>query len=199
MNWLTDHYIEIFGAVAGIVFVVLEIRQNVLLWPVGIITSAVYIWVFLTSKFYADMALQVYYLVVSFYGWYVWIKGGEKSDLPLPVTLTGRRIGIWLSLISVVLFLAIWYVLKYHTDSPVPVGDAFTTALSVVATWMLARKLLEHWYLWIIVNIVSLALYIYKGLYPTSVLFAVYLVMAFAGLISWKRSMDDLIQKEERL
>ena len=75
INWLSDNFIEIFGAVTGILYVVLEIRQNILLWPIGIITSGVYIWVFFTGKFYADMSLQGYYLAISILGWYWWMRG----------------------------------------------------------------------------------------------------------------------------
>jgi len=184
LEWLTQHYIEIFGAVTGIIFVFLEIRQNIWLWPVGIISSAVYIWVFFAARFYADMGLQVYYLSISFYGWYWWKRGGEKVN-SLEVSRTGKNLALKLLVLFLILNVLLWYVLKYFTDSPVPVGDSFTTALSIIATWMLARKLLEHWILWIIVDSVSIGLYIYKGLYPTVILFTLYTVMAIAGLASW--------------
>ena len=232
--WITEHWLEIFGAFAGIVYVLLEIRQNIWLWPVGIVTSSVYIIVFFTSKFYADMSLQVYYVVISFYGWYVWHHGtrntqpathntqhatrdtqpetrtepglpGElttEGSKPEPCTLnpepctlrptpTPLRLGVKLAGVYIILHAAMWYILARHTDSPVAGWDSFTTALSVIATWMLARKYLEHWILWMIINIVSMILYIYKGLYPTTVLFLVYTVMAFVGYREWRRDMKS--------
>ena len=91
-DWFSNNYIEIFGAVTGIVYVFLEIRQTIWLWPVGILTSAVYIWVFFTSKFYADMSLQVYYLVISCLGWYWWAKGaGRQPSLPPSLRYGGQR------------------------------------------------------------------------------------------------------------
>lgn len=207
MSWLNNHSIEIFGAISGILYVFLEIRQNIWLWPLGILTSAIYIWVFNNSGFYADMGLQWYYLFVSIYGWIIWTGlSGTKNDARVreqetgsPEDAAGSKVlvvrnaspstGILLLIISAVLFAAIWFVLAGYTDSTIPGWDAFTTALSVVATWMLARKLIEHWYLWMIVNIVSMGLYIYKGLYPTVVLFAVYTVMAFVGLHEWRKVM----------
>ena len=190
MYWWSNHYIEIFGALTGILYVILEIRQSIWLWPVGLITSAIYIWVFFTSKFYADMGLQTYYVIISIYGWYWWLKGGKRYNIEsLPVTRAGIKTLIILFTVFVVLFALLWYVLLNYTDSPVPVGDAFTTALSIVATWMLARKIIEHWMLWIIADLVSMGLYIYKGLYPTVVLFAVYTVMAVIGFREWKRAM----------
>ncbi|MEE4115241.1 MAG: nicotinamide riboside transporter PnuC [Marinilabiliaceae bacterium] len=211
MSWLNNHSIEIFGAISGILYVFLEIRQNIWLWPLGILTSAIYIWVFNNSGFYADMGLQWYYLFISIYGWKVWAgtvrkgesgrvgeheqreKGVSRLEESRSKELLVSNVKFWqgsfLIIISAALFLMIWFILAGYTDSTIPGWDAFTTALSVVATWMLARKLIEHWYLWMIVNIVSMGLYIYKGLYPTVVLFAVYTIMAFVGLVEWRKVM----------
>jgi len=190
MYWWSNHYIEIFGALTGILYVILEIRQSIWLWPVGLITSAIYIWVFFTSKFYADMGLQTYYVIISIYGWYWWLKGGKRYNIEsLPVTRASIKTLIILFTVFLVLFALLWYVLLSYTDSPVPVGDAFTTALSIVATWMLARKIIEHWMLWVIADLVSMGLYIYKGLYPTVVLFAVYTIMAVIGYREWKKAI----------
>lgn len=192
-NWFRYNYIEVFGALAGIVYVLLEIRQNIWLWPVGIITSAVYIWVFLTSKFYADMSLQVYYLVISVLGWYWWVKGvkagGNENAEELRVTRLKRKTGITLALVFLALYVIMWLVLSKLTDSPVPEWDSFITSLSVVATWMLARKIFEHWYLWVIVNSASAVIFSIRGLYPTVALYAVYGIMSFAGMIEWRKSM----------
>lgn len=192
-NLFKDNYIEVFGALAGIIYVLLEIRQNIWLWPVGIITSAVYIWVFLTSKFYADMSLQVYYLVISVLGWYWWVRGvkagGNENGEELRVTRLKRRTGIALALVFLALYGIMWLVLSKLTDSPVPEWDSFITSLSVVATWMLARKIFEHWYLWVIVNSASAVIFLMRGLYPTVALYAVYGIMSFAGMIEWRKSM----------
>ncbi|MEZ4999188.1 MAG: nicotinamide riboside transporter PnuC [Bacteroidales bacterium] len=187
-GWITGHLVEIFGAVTGILFVFLEIRQNIWLWPVGIITSAVYVFVFFGSKFYADMGLQVYYLGVSIYGWYWWLRGGKDNDSgSLPVTRVKPRLALLLGSLLVVLFVAIWLILSELTDSPVPGWDSFTTSVSIIATWMLARKYIEHWFLWMVANIVSVGLYIFKGLYPTVILFSVYTAMSFVGYFSWRK------------
>jgi len=208
MYWLSDHYIEVFGAVTGILYVFLEIRQTIWLWPIGIITSAVYIWVFFSSKFYADMSLQVYYLVISVLGWYWWAKGtgqraegtgqineevkrreGEKEKLH--VTRIKLRTAFILAFVFVLLYGMLFLILTNFTDSPVPAWDSFITSLSIVATWMLARKIFEHWYLWIIVNFVSSFLFIIKGLYPTVILYVIYEIMSFAGLAAWKKTIRN--------
>jgi len=256
-GWITGNYIEAAGAIAGIVYVFLEIRQSVWLWPVGIITSAVYIWVFFASKLYADMSLQWYYLIISFLGWYWWSKGAGKKreggngrmgegetrsettqfrnaemgegetrsettqfrnaergdkeldeqsetipeygridEYPLNekgsliVTRLKVRVGIILAVVFIMLYLCMWVILTNYTDSPVAEWDAFITSLSIVATWMLARKIFEHWFLWIAVNMASVILFLTRGLYPTLILYFVYLVMSFVGLKEWKKTIQ---------
>ncbi len=188
-EWLIDNYIEVLGTITGLIYLYLEIKQNIWLWPLGVVTSALYIYVFFVSKFYADMGLQVYYLLISFYGWYIWVRGvGPREASALPVSRLTYPLGLLLAGVSVVIFVFLGWLLKAFTDSPLPWWDAFTTALSVVATWMLARKILEQWLVWIVVNAVSLGLYIYKGLYPTSILFLFYATMSVLGYLQWRRS-----------
>lgn len=210
-NWLSANYIEVFGAVTGIIYVFLEIRQTVWLWPVGIITSAVYIWVFFTSKLYADMSLQGYYLIISCMGWYWWLKGtnhiakgsnssfeGGEGDVTLDtqadnvtlqVTRLKLRTGILLALVFILLYAVLWIILSHFTDSPVPEWDSFLTSLSIVATWMLARKIYEHWFLWIVVDSVAAILFITRGLYPTVILYTIYCIMSLAGLLAWEKTI----------
>lgn len=188
--WISGNYIELFGAIFGLLYIVLSIKQNIWCWPVGLITSALYIYVFFVTKFYADMGLQVYYLVVSIYGWYFWMFGGKsKKKDDLKISNVGFRRFLYLAVATAVLFGIIAFILVNFTDSEIPYWDAFTTAGSFVATWMLARKIIEHWLIWIIVDSVSLGLYIYKGLYATVILFAVYTLLAVIGYIEWKKEL----------
>ena len=188
--WISNNYIEVLGSVFGLLYILLSIKQNIWCWPIGFITSALYIYVFFVTKFYADMGLQVYYLIVSLYGWYHWMFGSKsrKQD-DLKISKTKIKLGIRLFVINAILFVFIAFILVNYTDSEVPYWDAFTTAASFVATWMLARKILEHWIIWIIVDSVSLGLYIYKGLYPTVILFTVYTGLAILGFIEWKKEL----------
>ncbi len=190
MEWIQNNLVELLGAIAGIVFLYLEIRQNIWLWPFGILTSAFYVYIFFVAKFYADMGLQFYYLGVSFYGWWYWLHGSKASKLEtLPISHITLNLSLVLTAITFIIFLLLSYVLVNFTDSPIPYGDAFTTALSITATWMLARKILEMWWVWMVVNAVSLGLYIFKELYPTSVLFFLYFSMSILGYIHWKREV----------
>jgi nicotinamide mononucleotide transporter len=191
--WITQNSIEILGLIFGLLYVIFSIKENIWCWPVGFISSALYIYVFFSTKFYADMSLQVYYLIVSVYGWYHWMFGSKsKKQDDLKVSRTKATMVLYLSLAFIISFVLISYILVNFTDSEIPYWDAFTTAASFVATWMLARKLIEHWIIWIIVDSVSLGLYIYKGLYPTVILFSVYTVLAILGFIQWKKQLKAI-------
>lgn len=186
--------LEIIGACIGLLYLYLEYRANVWLWPVGIVMSLFYVVIFFHGKFYADAAVYLYYIGANVYGLVAWLrsKDNQKGEsVPLRIVHTPKRQILPLALVSAALWLAIFLVLRRFTDSPVPWGDAFTTALSVVAMWMLAQKQLEQWLLWVVVNAVSLCLYVWKGLYPTAVLFAVYTAVAVMGYFNWKKEMGE--------
>ncbi|MBO6080438.1 MAG: nicotinamide mononucleotide transporter [Bacteroidales bacterium] len=191
-----DLVIEIIGAIIGLIYIFLEYKANVWLWPVGILMSLFYLVIFLHGKFYADAAIYLYYIGANIYGLIAWghsrrnpQSSMEKPAENLVITHTPKRLVLPLTIIAVILWIAIFWILKTFTDSPVPVGDAFTTALSIVAMWMLAQKYLEQWVLWIVVNIVSTILYFWKGLYPTGVLFIVYVIIAVLGYFRWRKEI----------
>lgn len=195
IKWLSENYIEILGAILGIAYVILSIKQNIFTWPVGLLTSALYVWIFFESSLYAEMGLQLYYVFISIYGWLNWIRKTDNGNTKsLQVSNINLKLAGKLVLISVIIFILIWYVLDNYTDSQVPVMDSAVTSLSIVATWMLAKKILEHWIIWIITDILSIGLFLFKGLMPTVFLFIVYTTMAFLGYIEWKK--DLLIKKE---
>jgi len=187
-SWVQAHYVEILGVVFSVLYLLLSIRQNILLWPAGMISALLYMAVFFQSKFYADMGLNAYYFFISIYGWIIWRKGGGKGA-ERPVSRISRKTALLLLVLTAFAFLGIALILKNYTDSPIPYWDALTTAMSFTATWMLARKILEHWIVWIIVDVISMALYLYRGLYPTMILFAIYTTMAVIGYIEWKRTL----------
>lgn len=187
-GWLAAHIVEVSGAILGILYIFFSIKQSIYTWPTGLLTSLLYIYVFFQSKFYADMALQVYYVGISIYGWYFWLKGGKTNNKKeVPLKRASLKLLLPLSLCTLVIYFTILYILLYHTDSPVPYLDSLTTTLSIVATWMLARKIIEHWLIWIFTDLLSAGMYIYKGLWATTILFIVYTVMACIGYFQWKK------------
>ena len=119
---------------------------------------------------------------------------GEEEKEELQVTRLTLRTGLILAFVFVLLYVIMWLVLTRLTDSPVPVRDSFITSLSIIATWMLARKIYEHWFLWIVVNFVSAVLFLTRGLYPTVILYVVYGIMSFAGLVAWKKTIKTNLE-----
>jgi nicotinamide mononucleotide transporter len=192
ISWLSLNWFESTAALLGLISIYFQIKQKIFYWPIAILMVSMYIVVFYKSGFYADMSLQFYYLGVSIYGWYFWIAGNKQkqsNNNTVPVSsLNGKQILTALGF-STLFFTIILIILKYFTDSEVPYGDAFTTALSFVATWLLARKILENWLFWLIVNVVSSGLYIYKELYATAVLFIILSILAVLGYVRWKKTM----------
>ncbi|HNX12646.1 MAG TPA: nicotinamide riboside transporter PnuC [Paludibacteraceae bacterium] len=190
-EYLRAHWVEIAGALLSVVYLVLSIREKAGLWIFGFISSAFYVFVFFESKFYADMSLQFYYLAVSVFGWINWHRKTTGSDSAIIPTTTIARTQYSAYIAAIVVTYLIYYViLKYWTDSPVPVLDSLVGALSVVATWMLARKKIENWLLWIAADALAAGLFLYKGLYPTVVLYVIYTSMAVVGYFQWKKHLQ---------
>lgn len=190
MDWLTSNKTELLGAALGVIYIRFSIKQNILTWPTGLLTSLLYIFVFYKSGLYAAMSLQAYYVFVSFYGWYFWLKG-KKNDRKslISVRVTNGRMWIKLTFAAILIYSVIFFVLIRYSNSEVPFLDSLTTTLSIVATWMMAKKYLENWIIWIFVDFVSTGLYIFKNLWPTVILFIVYTIMAFFGYFEWKKDL----------
>lgn len=187
LNWLQLNWIETTATIIGIVYLYFSVKQKILLWFFGLLTSALYIYVYFVSRFYADMSLQVYYVVISIYGWIHWSKGGNNSA-NLPISKSSHMLLNKCIAATLALWVLIYYILQL-TDTDVPIGDAFTTAAAIVATWMLAQKLIENWLFWIVIDFVSLILYVHKQMWSTSVLFFIYTVVAVFGYYKWRNDM----------
>ena len=183
MNW-----IEIFGFLTGAICVWLQVKENIWGWPVGITNNLVYIGVFLSAKLYADMGLQVVYIVISLYGWWNWLHpapGKKKAAVRRLQLVEGMTIAA--GILAGSTFLR--WLLSHYTDSNVPFWDGMTTSISLAAQFMLGRKHLENWLVWIGVDIIYIGLYIYKHLYLTSFLYFIFLLMCIAGYAQWRKSM----------
>ncbi len=192
VGWIQNNWFELIAALLGLIGIFLQIRQNTWYWLTSIIMVLLYIVVFFQSRFYADMSFQLYYLAVSIYGWYYWVKNKGKSDrAEITTSSLTKRQWLYCIICSVVFFFIIYFILTNFTNSDVAFGDAFTTSLSIVATLLLARKILENWLFWIVVDAVSTGLYIYKGLYPTVVLFTALTALAVYGYFKWKKAFAN--------
>ena len=192
--------LEIIGTLIGLVYLWLEYRASIYLWIASIIMPAVYLFVYYDAGLYADFGINIYYLLAAVYGWWVWKYGNkEKQGEELPITRMPRGKWTMAAAMYLVFQLLIAWILIRYTDSNVPWCDAFTTALSMVAMWMLARKYLEQWLVWIVVDVVSVALYLYKGLFFTAGLYALYAIIAVYGYWNWKNMMEQNKLQTERL
>jgi nicotinamide mononucleotide transporter len=187
LNWFILHRVELIGTLISFVYIYFSIKQNIWLWPFGLISSAIYVYVFLKSGIYADMGLQVYYVIISAYGWYYWKSNQDKNTKAVKIksVIHARYVIIWLILVSSVLFVLLSQLLIYYTNSTIPYLDAFITALSITATWMLTKKYIEQWLIWIVVDTVSAGVYFYKELYLTIILYIVLAILAYVGYKAW--------------
>lgn len=185
-----EQAIEYFGVVTGLIYLTLEIKQHRAMWIAGFITSFVYIFVFFFAKFYADMGLNVYYVSISAYGFYKWRKISaisDSTDSQIVYRRIDRTTAVGVTIATVFIFFVLRFILDRYTDSPMPIGDAFTTSLSITATWMLAHRIIEHWGFWVLINVVSAVLYYNRELYPTCGLFVCYMILAVVGFVNWKK------------
>lgn len=184
-------YLEILGTFVGLIYLWLEYKANIYLWIAGIIMPAIYIFVYYEAGLYADAGINIYYLLAAVYGWTFWTFGGRNHEKgKLPVTHTPINLILPLTVIFLITFFVIAWILIAFTDSNVPWLDSFTTALSIIGMWMLARKYVEQWLVWIGVDVVSSALYVYKELNFTAALYALYTIIAIFGYLKWKQIMQ---------
>lgn len=190
-----EQYIEILGTIVGIIYLWQEYHASINLWLTSIIMPTIYLYVYYSAGLYADFGINIYYLVIALYGWLAWrynFSLTEKTESEKELYISHIKKSHIPRL--AVLFLALWLIiarlLMEFTDSTVPISDAFTTSLSIVGMYMLARKYVEQWFVWMIVDIASSALYLYKGLYFTAVLYFVYAIIAIFGYRKWKKMIS---------
>lgn len=189
LEYIQTNWLEILGTLVGLAYLYLEFKASIYLWLTSFIMPAIYIFVYYQHGLYADFGIQIYYLIASLYGFLVWKYGKKKDERVLPITFTPKS--YW-PMIGVALFL-IWgliaWILVTFTNSNVPYWDSFTTATSIVGLWMLARKYIEQWFVWIAVDAVCTGLYIYKGIYFTAGLYGLYTLIAVFGYLKWRKMM----------
>lgn len=189
LEYIKINWIEIIGAILSLIYLYLSIKQKLSLWVFGFLSSAFYIVVFFQTKFYADMSLQFYYLVISIYGWIYWKYGTQRTGQELASTKIKKRTIIQLVFASIFIYFLYYIILAKFTDSTIPKADSLVGMLSVIGTWMLAKKLIENWLVWIVADALATGLFFYKELYPTAILFIIYTAMAVVGYFQWKRSI----------
>ena len=199
-TFIATHWLDILTTVLGLIYILLEYRASIALWIVGIIMPALDIYLYWSHGLYGDAGMAVYYTLAAVYGYAAWRFGHKRNQTQgkeLPIT----RMRLSLYLPATLFFFAAWgatyYVLAMYTNSTVPLLDAFTNALSFVGLWALARKYIEQWFFWIVVDIISAYLYTTKGIPFKAGLYALYVVIAILGYYKWKRMMSTEHPKRE--
>jgi nicotinamide mononucleotide transporter len=184
-------WLEGVAVLLSVQMVVFNVRVDARGWPLAIVSSLLYLVLFWQNRLYGDAGLQVFFALVAGWGWWQWLRGtGANGDALHVRRLTpGGRIGTVVAI--ALLWPATGWLLKHATDTDVPWWDAFPTAASVVGQWLLGRKYLENWSVWVVVNTVSVGLFAYKGLWLTTLLYAVFIAMSVAGWRAWRRRIAD--------
>ena len=180
--------LELIAVVVTLIAVYLTARQIIWCWPLGLISVTLYAGVFFQAKLYADMGLQALYFGLAIYGWWAWLHGGEHHG-ELQVTRASKRMRLSLVLIGVASGFVLGQALNRFTDASLPFMDSILTSFSIGAQWMQTRKKLEAWLVWLAVDVFYVGMFLYKGLYPTAGLYAVFLYLAVLGYMEWRRSM----------
>jgi nicotinamide mononucleotide transporter len=191
MDWRSMNLYEVLAVVFSLVCVLLTIKENIWQWLVGIFGVIFYIVVFYQSRLYANMWLQVVFIVLQIYGWYEWLHGGrEKGELR--ISRSSMSLNGMLVFLAIAGTAAMAFGFRKFTDNANPLGDSAVTVLSLIAQWMLAKKYLENWLVWVVVNIIMIALGISQNLLLTAGLYAVFFLLAILGFIEWRKSYRNL-------
>ena len=190
MDFLRTYWLDILTTVLGLIYIWLEYRASIALWFVGIIMPALDVWLYWSHGLYGDAGMAVYYTLAAVYGFYIWkFKKTRKLKQSLPIIHLPRRQYLPATLFFLFAWGATYYILVNWTNSTVPLLDSFTNALSFVGMWALARKYLEQWLFWIVVDVVCCFLYIQKGIPFKAGLYGLYVVIAIAGYYKWKQML----------
>jgi nicotinamide mononucleotide transporter len=185
--------LEWIATVSGFICVYLVIKRNIWCFAFGFVQVSIYSWIFYDVKLYSDMALHVFYIGFQIYGWWLWRNSQDTTGHVLVNRGTTKEYTLWL-LVIVISTITIGTFMQNTTDASFPYPDAFTTCASLVAQWLLSHKKLLNWTVWIVVDIVAIAIYWQKGLYPTSALYACFLVMAVIGQWQWYKNLTSNMQ-----
>jgi nicotinamide mononucleotide transporter len=185
-------YIAVFAGIASVWY---SRKENILVYPVGLINTVIYIYLSVKGDLYGEASVNVYYTVMSIYGWIIWTKRDQQKNFVLHITYSNRKEWMYEILFFAGFYIAIYFALQYLKTAfyanTIPAADAFASATAYTGMWLMARKKVESWYWWIATNIISIPLYFIKSYVFTSFLFLVLLIMAFFGLAEWRKRANN--------
>ena len=206
ISFLSSHWLDITTTTLGLAYIILEYRASIWMWAVGFVMQALGIVLYYQKGLYADCGMEFYYIAMTIYGFLIWrkksardyqqklqVSDGTAGEIGKTLSITHmplRTAAIWMA-ITASIWALIYYLLVTFTDSRVPLADSFTTALSIAGIWALARKYLEQWFIWIVVDVVTCGLYFYKDIPFKASLYGLYVVIAVAGYFKWRKMMVE--------
>lgn len=182
--------IEAIAAFLGLIYIVFEYRANAWMWLFSITMSVLYVWVYFSQTMYANMVLTLYNIAVSVYGVWLWIKQKDESSAEGIRQFPKRKLP-WLGLLIIVLTIGLTQILILLGESEVPLLDGLTASLSAVGIWMLAKKYYQQWVCWILADVLYVAMFISSGMWPSTILYIVYIIVAVFGFIRWRKRFQD--------
>ena len=179
--------LELAAVVFAILYLVLAIRESIWCWLCAMISTAIYVWILIVAKLYMDSALNIFYFAMAIYGWFVW-RSGASNDDGLPVSVWPAKIHFTTIIVIAILSASSGFLLARYTDAAYPYVDSATTFTAIWATFLVARKVLENWWYWLVIDFVSIMIYWSRDLELTALLFVVYVALIPLGLVSWTHS-----------
>jgi nicotinamide mononucleotide transporter len=181
--------LEIAATTTGLLSVWLTARERIWAWPIGLVNVACFFYMFEDARLYADMMLQIFFFVLSVYGWIAWLTGRGGAKVRPTRKISSAQVRL-LAVLLVVVTLLWGFALRQYTDASIPYADALIATLSLIAQYLLSSKVFENWLCWIAVDVLSIGMYAYKDLYSLAFLYAIFLAIAVAGHLSWKKELD---------
>lgn len=185
-NLLQTTRIEALAVLFSIAYVILAAYQNNWCWPAAIISVSLYIYICFTAKLYSETGLQVFYLAMAFYGWWQWTKKSTENK-KISITTLDFKNHVLIILPGIGITLPFYLITKNYTDAALPFSDALVTAFSLIATFMVTKKILENWIYWIVIDSIAIYIYMNRGLQLTAILYLIYVIIAVVGFINWRK------------
>lgn len=189
-NYIFQNWIEITAVVLAILYLVLAVKQNILCWVCGIISSVLYFFIMHSAGLYMEAYLQIFYVFMGFYGWSQW-KTKTSNTSNFVVNTWNKSQHLFATSMVLMLSIISATMLRFFTDAALPFLDALVTWGAVVATYMVAKKLLENWIYWLVIDSISIFLFISRGLFPTAFLFGIYIIIIIYGYRSWSKKLQE--------
>ncbi len=185
-----DIALEAFATVFGLLSVWFSMRENILVFPTGIINTAIYVYILYYAGLFGDMSINAYYFAMSIYGWWKWTQKTDDNHY-IPIRYSTSKEKIYSFILLIISYIILSYILVNYTSSTVPYIDAFTTSMFFVGMWLMAKKVIDNWIYWIIADLVTIPLYIYKGLTITAFQYLIFTILAVAGYYAWKKQINN--------